>query len=130
MAETNAQHISVIEKDYIDVIKKCDLWIAIKKYANADNSLIAETLCKFGALTSGELRDKTGLSTSRLNHSLVDMRNAEIIKKVGKTYCITIYGALILESIKEIKEKLRNVPEASLLGAVQPYEQEKKAILA
>jgi hypothetical protein len=78
-------------------------------------------------LTLAQLRDKTGLSTNRANHALSDMRNAEIVAKAGKTYCITVYGALIHESIKEIKSKLRAVPDASLLCVVNSV---KKAIPA
>jgi len=114
------QECSVNESDYIEAVKRCDLWVGIKRFSNMDNALVAEALYDHGAQTLAQLREKTGLSTNRVNHALFDMRNAEIITKTGKTYCITVYGALIHESIKEIKTKLRAVPDTSLFRVVTP----------
>jgi predicted transcriptional regulator len=77
-------------------------------------------------LTLGEIRDKTGISTNILNHNLIEMRRVDLVKKVGSKYCLTKYGAVLLEGLGEVLEKLYPIPPETLL---EPQD-EKTPVLA
>lgn len=98
-------------------LKQCDLWNAMRKFANHDIALIADVLYRDGPLSFGELRTKTDLTTNILNHNLIEMRKAEIASKVGKKYCLTRYGTLLVESIERIKNDIFKAAED---GIFQP----------
>ena len=86
-----------------------DLWDAYRRFSNTDISLIAKTLYKSNGLTLGELREKTGIEKENvLNHDLMEMRHVWIVKKMGKKYHLTKYGAILLESVSKIESKLSN----------------------
>lgn len=95
-------------------LKQCDLWNAMRKFANHDIALIADVLYQDGPLSLGELRAKTDLTTNILNHNLIEMRNVDIVSKVGKKYCLTKYGALLVESIERIKNDIFKAAEEDI----------------
>jgi DNA-binding HxlR family transcriptional regulator len=101
----------------------CDIWEALKKFANENITLVAKTLHTEGPLTLGEIRDKTGISTNILNHNLIEMRRVDLVKKVGSKYYLTKYGAVLFEGLGEVLEKLYPIPQEALF---EP--QEEKAL--
>lgn len=102
----------------------CDIWEALRKFANENITQIATTLHSEGPLTLGELRDQTGISTNILNHNLIEMRRVDLVKKVGPKYHLTKYGAVLFEGLGEVLAKLYPIPPEALL---EP--QEEKAII-
>ena len=86
-----------------------DLWDAYRRFSNTDISLISKILYNSNGLTLGELRKETGIENENvLNHDLMEMRRVWIVKKIGKKYHITKYGAILLESISTIESRLSN----------------------
>jgi DNA-binding HxlR family transcriptional regulator len=113
--------------DDIMALKTCDLGKALRKFSNKNIVFAARMLHENGALPFGELRDATVLSTNDLNHALQEMKNADLIIKVDKKYCLTHYGALLLETLEAIMKELSNSPQDILL---MPANQENAKILA
>jgi DNA-binding HxlR family transcriptional regulator len=113
--------------DEITAIKSCDLWIGLRKFANRDVSLIAKVLFEGGPLTFSDLTGKTDLSKNVLNHDLIEMRKAEIIKKVDRVYCLTVYGALLFESLAELTQNMIVTPGETLFTAFEHIKQERGA---
>lgn len=114
------------EENYKGEVKgtvTCDIWAALRKFANENITQIAKTLLE-GPLTLGELRDKTGISTNILNHNLIEMRRVDLVIKVGSKYYLTKYGALLFEGLGEVLERLYPIPPEILL---EP--QEEKAVI-
>lgn len=103
----------------VEGLKQCDLWNAMRKFANPDIALIAEILYEKGSLNFGELRDQTGLTTNVLNHGLIEMRNTEIAAKVDKSYCLTKYGALLVEAIEHIKNDIFKATKEDIFQPAQ-----------
>jgi DNA-binding HxlR family transcriptional regulator len=106
-------------------LKQCDLWNAMRKFANPDIALIAEILHQDGPLNFGELRAKTDLTTSVLNHDLIEMKNVEIVAKLDKKYHITNYGALLVKAIERIKNDIFKSPEENIFLPVQEEDRRK-----
>jgi DNA-binding HxlR family transcriptional regulator len=98
----------------------CDIWEALRKFANENIMLITKTLYAEGSLTLGDIRDKTGISTNILNHNLIEMRRVDLVKKVGSKYCLTKYGAVLFEGLGEVLNKIYPIPSEALL---EPQEQ-------
>ena len=98
----------------------CDIWEALRKFANENIMEIAKTLYTEGSLTLGDIRDKTGISTNILNHNLIEMRRVDLVKKVGAKYCLTKYGAVLFEGLGEVLNKVYPIPPETLL---EPQEQ-------
>lgn len=101
----------------VEGIITCDIWQALRKFSNKNITQIADAL-KSGPLTLGELRDLTGISTNILNHSLIEMRNADLVKKIESRYYLTVYGKEILESLEVVLKKLHPIPKEALF---EPY---------
>lgn len=99
----------------ITVTKTIDLWDGMKKFANSDIMQIAEILYKDGALELKDLRQKTKLNTNDLNHRLIEMRSVDIVIKIGPQYQLTFYGAVLLDSIKKIKQDIFRIPKENML---------------
>ena len=98
----------------------CDIWEALRKFANENIMEITRTLYTEGSLTLGDIRDKTGISTNILNHNLIEMRRVDLVKKVGAKYCLTKYGAVLFEGLGEVLNKVYPIPPETLL---EPQEQ-------
>lgn len=98
----------------------CDIWEALRKFANENIMEITKTLYTEGPLTLGDIRDKTGISTNILNHNLIEMRRVDLVKKVGSKYYLTNYGAVLFEGLGEVLGKLYPIPPEALL---EPQEQ-------
>jgi len=64
----------------------CDIWEALRKFANENIMQITKILYSEGALTLSEIRDRTGISTNILNHNLIEMRRVDLVKKIGSKY--------------------------------------------
>jgi DNA-binding HxlR family transcriptional regulator len=103
------------EKKDIQGTVTCDVWEALKKFANANINQVAQTLLTQGPLTLGEIREETGLSTNVLNHNLIEMRRVDLVKKIGPKYYITKYGAVLFEGLDEVLEKLYPISKETLL---------------
>jgi DNA-binding HxlR family transcriptional regulator len=95
----------------------CDIWQALRKFSNKNITQIAVTL-KSGPLTLGEIRDITGIPTNILSHNLIEMRNADLAKKIGPRYYLTVYGKELLEAIEVVLKKLHPIPNDMLF---EPY---------
>lgn len=106
------------DDELLKAVKSCELWDALRKFANKDVALIARLIYEDGPRTLGELRDKSGLTTNKVNHTLIDMRGADLVKKIGRRYYLTKYAAVLLESLNEIRKGVTNIPEDSLLKPV------------
>ena len=102
----------------------CDIWEALRKFANENIMQCMTVLYSEGPLTLGELRERTGISTNILNHNLIEMRRVDLVKKVGSKYCLTKYGAVLLEGMGEVLNKLHPISSEALL---EPHEQ--KAVI-
>lgn len=87
-------------------LKHCDLWIALRKFANPDIESIARVLYEKGPASLALLREETHLTTNILNHDLIEMRKSELVSKDGKKYAITKYGALLVEAIIQLKKEV------------------------
>jgi len=101
----------------VEGIITCDIWHALRKFSNKNIKQIADAL-KSGPLTLGELRDATGISTNILNHSLIEMRNVDLVKKIESSYCLTVYGKEMLEALELVLMKLHPIPKEVLF---EPY---------
>jgi DNA-binding HxlR family transcriptional regulator len=107
-----------LESDDVKGIVSCDLWNALRKFANKDVVAIARALYSKGPMNLGDLRTDTGLSTNVLNHDLIEMRNVELVKKIGRKYYLTMYGSVLVEVLTEIKERVAEIPGDSLFDVV------------
>lgn len=112
--------VSTSEEDVLKAVKSCDPWISLKKFANRDIARVGRILYSDGPQTLGELRDKTGIETNKLNHHLIEMKRVELVKKIGKKYYLTKYAALLLDGWDLVKKRLAVEPEDQLL-TVLPY---------
>jgi DNA-binding HxlR family transcriptional regulator len=113
-----------MKENYINEVKgtvSCDIWEALRKFANENITQVAAILKSNGAMTLGELRDETGISTNILNHNLIEMRRVGLVKKVGPKYHMTKYGAVLFEGLGEVLRKLYPISQETLL---EPDEQE------
>jgi DNA-binding HxlR family transcriptional regulator len=97
----------------VEGVITCDIWHALRKFSNKNITQIADAL-RSGPLTMGELRDITGISTNILNHSLIEMRNADLVKKIESKYYMTVFGKEILESLEVVLKKLHPIPKEEL----------------
>ena len=107
------------KSDDIKGIVSCDLWNALRKFANKDVAVIARVLYSKGPMNLGDLRTETGLSTNVLNHDLIEMRNVELVRKIGRLYHLTKYGSVLVEVLNEIKERVAEIPGDSLFEVVE-----------
>jgi DNA-binding HxlR family transcriptional regulator len=101
----------------------CDIWEALRKFANENITQIAVTLKSKGAMTLGELREETGISTNILNHNLIEMRRVGLVKKIGPKYFMTKYGAVLFEGLGEVLRKLHPISQEIL------FEPDKQEVL-
>jgi DNA-binding HxlR family transcriptional regulator len=113
----------------VEGLKQCDLWNAMRKFANPDIAQIAEVLYRNGPLNLGTLRDKTGLTTNVLNHDLIEMRNAEIVAKIDREYCLTKYGALLIEAIERIKNDIFKAAKEDIFQPAQECRSENMGLV-
>jgi DNA-binding HxlR family transcriptional regulator len=110
---------TLIQEQAIKALKHCDLWSALRKFANPDIALISKALYQSDhPMSFGEIRDITGLSTNVLNHDLTEMRKSDIATRVDKNYCITHYGALLVGAIEQIKSEVFHAPREKLFEPV------------
>lgn len=98
------------------------LWQAYRKFANMNIERIADALYVNGPLSFAELASKTQQARNILNHNLIEMRHNNLVMLNNDKYHLTKYGALLYESSKLIKEKLKNLNRTDLLTAF--YENE------
>ncbi len=113
-----------MKENYTNEVKgtvSCDIWEALRKFANENITQVASTLKSKGALTLGELRADTGISTNILNHNLIEMRRVGLVKKIGPKYHMTKYGTVLFEGLGEVLRKLHPISQETLL---EPNEQE------
>jgi DNA-binding HxlR family transcriptional regulator len=113
----------MIEEAYNGKVKgtvTCDIWEALRKFANANIMQITKTLYSEGPLTLGDLRERTGISTNILNHNLIEMRRVDLATKVGSKYYLTKYGAVLFEGLGEVLNKVHPISSESLL---EPHEE-------
>lgn len=93
----------------------CDIWEALRKFANANIMQITKTLYSEGPLTLGDLRERTGITTNILNHNLIEMRRVDLVTKVGSKYYLTKYGAVLFEGLCEVLNKVHPISSETLL---------------
>ena len=46
------------------------------------------------------------------------MRSVDLVRKIGRSYYLTKYAALLLESLDEIRKGVTNIPEDSLFRPI------------
>jgi len=97
------------------------LWKAIRKLSSENSMTVLRELCK-GGKTFRELQTETGLIVNDLNHILYDMKQMGLIiprgeKKGERTYHITSYCAILLNSIKLLQDKLQHVNGKDIFDA-------------
>ncbi len=110
--------------------KSADLCKALRKFSNEKVLLVAKTLYTSGALSFGELREKTGLSTNTLNHTITEMRNADLVIRDEGIYYLTKYCAILLGAINHIKEEVCSVSEDNLfLPVEEDVDDEDEAVI-
>lgn len=98
----------------------CDIWEALRKFANANIMQITKTLYSEGPLTLGDLRERTGITTNILNHNLIEMRRVDLVTKVGSKYYLTKYGAVLFEGLGVVLNKVHPISPEALL---EPHEE-------
>ena len=98
----------------------CDIWEALRKFANENIMQCMTILYSDGPQTLGDLRERTGISTNILNHNLIEMRRVDLVKKVGSKYYLTKYGAVLFEGLGEVLNKVHPISPEVLL---EPHEQ-------
>lgn len=109
----------------VSALKTCDLWSAMRKFANPDIAKISHILQQEGAASLAELKEKTGLTTNVLNHDLIEMRKADLVIWRGRKYYITNYGALLVTAIAQIKKDIFEAPATELFKPALTPEEEK-----
>lgn len=117
----------ITEDEMLKAVKSCELWDALRKFANKDVTRIARIIHEEGPKTLGELRDETELTTNQVNHTLIDMRNVDLVRKIGKRYYLTKYGAVLLNALDEVRKGVTSIPEDLLfkpIPAGKRYEEE------
>lgn len=97
----------------------CDIWEALRKFANENIMLITRILYSEGPLALGDLRERTGISTNILNHNLIEMRRVDLVIKVGSKYCLTKYGAVLFEGLGDVLNKVHPISSEALLEPQQ-----------
>jgi DNA-binding MarR family transcriptional regulator len=113
-------------------ILECELWESYRKFSNEKITSIAKLLYK-KPLTFSEIRDQVNLDKNNLNHYLITMRNAHIIKKIkqepGRSarryqrdtgydkYSLTRYGLTLLEASETVKELIKDLDEKEIFKA-------------
>jgi DNA-binding HxlR family transcriptional regulator len=105
--ESDIKDLSMSEDELFKAMRSYDLWDALRKFANKDITLIARLLYSNGPQTLGDLRDKTGLPTNKLNHDLTEMRSVDLVQKIEKKYYLTKYAAVLLDILDRMKNEIR-----------------------
>ena len=113
----------IIEDQETQIAVRRDMWSAIRKFANKEMALIAQTLYNANfcgnRMTLGELEAETKIKKNNLNRELNEMRNAGIIIKEGRNYYLSNYGAALLEELENVKGRMRSIQKQ----ATDPYKQ-------
>jgi DNA-binding HxlR family transcriptional regulator len=110
------------EESYNSKVKgtvTCDIWEALRKFANENIMQCMTILYSEGPQTLGDLRERTGISTNILNHNLIEMRRIDLVKKVGSKYYLTKYGAVLFEGLGEVLNKVHPISSEALLEPLQ-----------
>ncbi len=107
------------------VEKKVDLWKALRKFSNKNATLVAIVLYQKGSMDFKGLREETKLSINTLNHTLIEMRNADLIILQDGDYYLTKYGAILLSALGNMKEEIRKISDKTLLD---PINNEKEIV--
>ena len=98
------------------------LWKAIRKLSSENSMTVLTALCK-GGKTFRELQTETGLIVNDLNHILYDMKQMGLIitrgeKKGERTYHITSYCSILLNSIQRLQDNLQHVNGKDIFDAI------------
>jgi len=84
-------------------ILETELWESYRKYSNTHINTIASHLLGKD-LSFSQLKEITDLDKNTLNHYLITMRNAHLVKKIGEIYHLTKYGAVLFEAALKAKD--------------------------
>jgi predicted transcriptional regulator len=92
----------------ITIEEEVDFLESARRFCKRDIMIIAKILepsSKKGiGISLGYIREKTGLSTNQINHTLIEMENRGYVKAVGKQrsklYYLTKYGQIIYHAME------------------------------
>lgn len=109
--------------------KTCDFLNSLRKLSNERIALIAQILSEEGALNFGELRTRTDFSKNVLNHSLIAMKNADlVVQDEDRRYCLTKYAVVLIKSFAELNSRLQDMGEENLFMPSTVNEAESEAL--
>lgn len=92
----------------IVIPKRLNIFNTLRKFSNEKHFITMNEIYNSKELTLMELREKTGLATNDLNHSLNALKDVDVILKQGNKYKITTYGAILMRSITNINQMIKN----------------------
>ena len=106
------------------------LWRAMRKLSKENALSVLHNLIRDPGLDFGKLQELTLLETNALNHTLIDMKNLDLIiyedkKYYPSIYCVAVISALdnLLVSLKDEvpsnkydKDSSRDVKESEMKG--------------
>lgn len=100
--------------------KSVDFLRSMRRFSDKKTMLVVRALAT-KRLGFRELLDETALSTSLLNHTLTEMKNADLIlqsEKDGK-YALTKFAVQMLSALKRLKAIIQDTPEDKLFASAE-----------
>jgi DNA-binding HxlR family transcriptional regulator len=118
---TNTQHLMPILGTGEKAIGLDSLWKAIRKLSSENSMAVVKALCD-GGKTFRELQAETGLLVNDLNHTLYDMKQIGLVTQLGekkgeRTYNLTSYCVLLLDSIKGLQGAFQHLNGKNIFSA-------------
>jgi len=96
----------------LNKIKSCDLYKSVKSLIDKNNMLAVKDIYANGPLTKEGF---TELSEPALSTALHDMEENSMIMFDDGKYFMTVYGALVIEGLQEIRRSIMKLDETDNL---------------
>jgi DNA-binding HxlR family transcriptional regulator len=100
--------------------KSVDFLRSMRRFSDKKTMLVVRALAT-KRLGFRELLDETALSTSLLNHTLTEMKNADLIlqSEIDGKYVLTKFAVQMLSALKRLKAIIQDTPEDKLFASAE-----------
>lgn len=100
--------------------KSVDFLRSMRRFSDKKTMLVVRALAT-KRLGFRELLDETALSTSLLNHTLTEMKNADLIlqSEIDGKYALTKFAVQMLSALKRLKAIIQDTPEDKLFASAE-----------
>jgi hypothetical protein len=112
----SSKSFSLDESASSDLVGK-RIWVALKGLARKNVIKVSKELYMSGSLTLADLRSRTDLSTNVLNHTLQEMKKADLVVLSDGNYSLTLFCRILLDQLNLLRTYLNHQDIDSLFGS-------------